>query len=218
VLFSKPISASFYHLAKADRSTFPVPRSTPPRQNHPILSPFSDFQKPRDKIPAPYFVEQTRSRAIQLQRQKDDPAANGIHSVPSPTAGAAAPSMQPLSELAARTMTMHDPKTSFAPLRLGVRTFPLCVSAPLRDLLLNPHSARTLPAAAGIPHALPPLAARARKSHSTFARSAPIADLTIRRQSRPPNPTIYGTFTKTLSPRNRPLHASKRAKDITAQH
>jgi hypothetical protein len=41
---SKPIFASFCHLAKADRSAFPVPRSTPPRQNHPNLSPFSDFR------------------------------------------------------------------------------------------------------------------------------------------------------------------------------
>jgi hypothetical protein len=125
---------------------------------------------------------------------------------------AASHSAQAVSKLSGRTMTMDDPKAPSALLRLGAKTFPLRVSA-------SPRLCATCsPIRTPFPHALPPLAAPARKSHSTFARSAPIADLTISGQSRPPNSTIYGTFAKTLAPRNRPLHASRRAKVPAPQH
>jgi len=38
---------------------------------YPISVAFQRFSGARDKIPAPYFAERTRSCAIQLQRQKD---------------------------------------------------------------------------------------------------------------------------------------------------
>jgi hypothetical protein len=44
-------SLLFVALEKADRSAFPAFFPTPPRQNHPILSPFSDFPTFATKFP-----------------------------------------------------------------------------------------------------------------------------------------------------------------------
>jgi len=49
--FSKPIFASLCHLKKLSCLAFPAPFPPPPRQNHPILSPFSDFPTFATKFP-----------------------------------------------------------------------------------------------------------------------------------------------------------------------